>query len=65
MKPIDERRMTASPIVTMTVANTGSPSIGRITRRSMTRPSRMANKMAPNATTKTLPLTVVEMVHAT
>ena len=39
MKLIDERRITARPIVTITVANTGSPSIGRITTRSMTRPS--------------------------
>jgi hypothetical protein len=31
-------------MVTITVANTGSPSIGRITTRSMTRPSTMAAK---------------------
>ena len=64
MKLIDERRITASPIVTMTVANTGSPSIGRITSRSITRPSTTAARMAPSATTTTLPLTVVEMVQA-
>ena len=51
-------------MVTMTVANTGSPSIGRITTRSITRPSTTAARMAPSATTKTLPLTVVEMVQA-
>ncbi len=64
MKLIDERRMTASPIVTITVANNGSPSIGRITRRSMTRPSTTAARMAPIVTMKMLPLTVVEMVQA-
>ena len=64
MKLIEERRITARPMVTMTVANTGSPSIGRITMRSITRPSRTAARMAPMATTNTLPLTVVEMVQA-
>ena len=64
MKLIDERRITARPIVTITVAKTGSPSIGRITTRSMTRPSTTAARMAPSATTNTLPLTVVEMVQA-
>ena len=64
MKLMEERRITASPIVTITVANTGSPSIGRITRRSMTRPSTMAARIAPIATTRKLPLTVVEMVQA-
>ena len=64
MKLIAERRITARPIVTMTVANTGSPSIGRITTRSMTNPRRIAPRIAPNATTIKLPLTVVEMVQA-
>jgi hypothetical protein len=51
-------------MVTITVANTGSPSIGRITTRSMIRPSTTAARTAPSATTKTLPLTVVEIVQA-
>jgi len=37
------RRMTARPIVTMTIEKAGSPSIGRMTRRSIARPSSIAS----------------------
>ena len=64
MKLMDERRITASAIVTMTVEKTGSPSIGRITTRSMASPSSTAATSAPPVTTNTLPESVVEIVHA-
>lgn len=62
---MSERRMTASATVTSTVEKIGSPSIGRVTKRSMSRPNSMAKTMAPAMTTKGLPVSVVEIVHAT
>ena len=39
------RRITASPIVTMTMANCGSPSIGRMKMRSSSKPISIAAGM--------------------
>ena len=44
IKIVRPRRITARPTVTMTIANGGSPSIGRMKMRSSARPSAIADR---------------------